>query len=117
MRRDRGVFWLPEVDAGIPFRSGMRALLRHRLAPPALRDAVLAGRRFGGEEALAAGIVHGVAAEDALLARTVERAAALAHKRPEAFGPLRAALLSEVADALDPALPPDRVDALPPGGS
>ena len=44
MREDRGFFCLPEVDARIPFRPGMLALLAARLAPPVLRDLVLRAR-------------------------------------------------------------------------
>jgi enoyl-CoA hydratase/carnithine racemase len=102
MRRDRGVFWLPEIDAGIPFRKGMRALLRHRLTPPTLRDAALTGRRFGGDEALVAGIVHEVTSDRELLPRALARAAELAPKPPAALAALRASLLGEVTNALDP---------------
>lgn len=108
MRADHGVFWLPEVDAGIPFRRGMRALLRHRLPPPALRDAALTGRRFGGREALAAGIVHEVTPAQALLPRALERAAALAGRSRKALAALRSGLLRGIADALDPGRTPPR---------
>jgi len=100
MLREGALFWLPEIDARIPFRPGMWALLRQRLAPSALRDATLAGRRYGGADALRDGIVHELAAEEDLLELAVERASELAGRSAESVGALRRALDDEVADAL-----------------
>jgi enoyl-CoA hydratase/carnithine racemase len=80
MRADRGFFCLPEVDIQIPFTAGMAGLIQARLTPQAAHDAMTTGRRYGGPDALAAGIVDALADEDAVLATAVERAAALAGK-------------------------------------
>ena len=64
MRADRGFWCLPEVDLGMPFAAGMAALIRARLTPQAAHEAMVTGRRYGGGDALAAGIVDRVADQD-----------------------------------------------------
>lgn len=64
MRADRGFWCLPEVDLGLPFAAGMSALVRGRLTPQVAHEAMITGRRYGGGDALAAGIVDRVADED-----------------------------------------------------
>ena len=82
MRADRGFFCLPEVDIGIPFTPGMSGLIAAKLPARAAHEAMTTGRRYGGEEAAAAGIVDEAAAEEDVLARALARAAALAGKDP-----------------------------------
>ena len=48
---------LPEADINIPFTPGMSALIQSRLSPPTAHEAMVAARRFGGEEAYARQIV------------------------------------------------------------
>lgn len=96
MREDRGFFCLPEVDINIPFTPGMSALIRSKLSTRTAREAMLTGRRYGGHEALEAGIVDEVAAEIDVMGRAVERAQALAGKdrgvvsaiKTEMYGPV-----------------------------
>lgn len=71
MRSDRGYWCLPEVDLGLPLTPVMYATVEAHIPRPALTDAVLTGRRFSGEEALEAGIVHEIHSADELLARAV----------------------------------------------
>jgi enoyl-CoA hydratase/carnithine racemase len=80
MREDRGYFCLPEVDIRIPFTPGMTAMLQARLAPQTAHEAMTTGRRYGGAEAVAAGIAHQAVAEDRVLPAAIERAEALADK-------------------------------------
>jgi enoyl-CoA hydratase/carnithine racemase len=79
-RADRGFFCLPEVDIRIPFTEAMAALIQAKLPQPAVHDAMALGRRYGGHEALAAGIVSTAAAEDELLPIAVAAAQDLAAK-------------------------------------
>jgi enoyl-CoA hydratase/carnithine racemase len=104
MRADRGYFCLPEVDLGLVFTPGMTALIRARLPAPTAHEAMLAGRRYGGEDALAAGIVHEAVPAERVLEAAVERAAALGGKQRGAVAGIKRSLYGEVLDAL--ALPP-----------
>ena len=80
MRRDRGFFCLPEVDLGIPFSPGMDALIKGRLPQTVAHEVMVTGQRYGGEAAVALGIMTEAADEDAVVPRAVEMAATLASK-------------------------------------
>ncbi|HEY9242716.1 MAG TPA: enoyl-CoA hydratase/isomerase family protein [Streptosporangiaceae bacterium] len=80
MRADRGYWCMPEADLGLPVTGPMYAVLETKLPRRAAQEAILTGRRFGGTDAAAAGIVqHAVPADD-VLPRAVELAAGLAAK-------------------------------------
>lgn len=80
MREDRGFFCLPEVDIRIPFSPGMAALVQAKLTPAVAHQVMLTGRRYGGGEAEAAGIVDAAFPESGVLPAAIERAAELAAK-------------------------------------
>ena len=100
MRADRGFWCLPEVDLGMPFAAGMSALIRARLTPQAAHEAMVTGRRYGGGDALAAGIVDQVADED----RVRESALELARHHVAKAGPnlaaIKVGMYGPVLDAL-----------------
>ncbi len=100
MRGDRGFFCLPEVDIRIPFTPGMSALIAARLPAQAAHQAMTTGRRYGGEEAAAAGIVDEATGEEELLARAQARAAALAGKDPVTLRTIKQRLYAPALDAL-----------------
>jgi Delta3-Delta2-enoyl-CoA isomerase len=100
MRSDRGYFCLPEVDIGIPFTHGMNALIRCRLPIATAHEAMTTGRRYGGEDARAAGIVAATAAEDEVLAVAVARADERAAKAGPVLGAIKARLYAEVIEVL-----------------
>lgn len=89
MRADRGYFCLPEVDISIPFTPGMSALIQARLPQPVQHEAMTTGRRYGGSDALAAGVVDAAVAENAVLSTAVERASALAGKAGPTLGAIK----------------------------
>jgi enoyl-CoA hydratase/carnithine racemase len=80
MREDRGFFCLPEVDIQIPFSDGMAALVQSKLVPAVAHEVMLTGRRFGGADAEASGIVDAALPEGDVLPVAGERAAGLAGK-------------------------------------
>lgn len=80
MREDRGFWCMPEADLGLPLTPEYLSVLTAKLPGRAVQEAVLTGRRFGGRDALAAGIVHRVAAEDEVLSQAVALAGDLAGK-------------------------------------
>ncbi len=100
MRADRGFFCLPEVDIHIPFSPGMAALLQARLPAATAHEAMTTGRRYGGKQALAAGIVQETAAEDDVLALAVARAGALTGKRGDTIGAIKSTMYAHVLAAL-----------------
>lgn len=100
MRADRGYFCLPEVDINIPFTVGMSALIAARLPQPALHEAMTTGRRYGGLDAAAAGIVDEAVSEDQVRARAIERAAAQAAKGADVLRTIKQRLYSDALSAL-----------------
>ncbi len=80
MRADRGYWCMPEADLGLPVTGPMYAVLEAKLPRRAAQQAILTGRRFGGTDAAAAGIVQQAVAADLVLPRAIELAAGLAAK-------------------------------------
>jgi enoyl-CoA hydratase/carnithine racemase len=105
MRADRGFFCLPEVDIHIPFTPSMGALLQARLSKRTAHEAMTTGRRYGGEDAAAAGIVDAAVAEDRVLAEAVERAAALAPKHGPTLGAIKEGMYADALVLLRDATP------------
>ncbi|WP_278315365.1 enoyl-CoA hydratase-related protein [Lolliginicoccus levis] len=101
MRSDRGFFCLPEVDLGMPFTVGMSALLNSRLPKQAAIEAMTTGRRYGGADALASGIVQAALPGEEVLPTAIERAASLIAKRGPNLGSIKrsihGALLGDLA--------------------
>ncbi|WP_327319386.1 enoyl-CoA hydratase-related protein [Streptomyces sp. NBC_01235] len=102
MRADRGFWCLPEADINIPFTPGMSALIQARLAlaPRSAHEAMVTARRYGGHDALAAGIVDHAVDEDAVRATTVEIAAAQAGKAGDTLRTIKSRLYAPVLAAL-----------------
>jgi enoyl-CoA hydratase/carnithine racemase len=92
MREDRGWICLSEVDAGVPIGAPMMNLVRAKLPAAAARDAVLAGKRFAADEAIAAGVADGKASQNDLLAEATKRASELAGKERGIFKTLKKTL-------------------------
>ncbi len=100
MREDRGYFCLPEVDIGLVFSPGMTQLLKARLPAATAHQAMVTGRRYGGTEAVAAGIMDEAVPADRVLAAAVERAAALAAKPRATVAAIKQAIYGDVVTAL-----------------
>lgn len=101
MRTERGFWSLPEAALSMPFTAGMAALVRTRLSDAAATEAMLTARRYGADDALAAGIVDETvgAGELAAQARTVaaQRAATAGANLAIIKAGLRAPLLANLA--------------------
>ncbi|MFG2193348.1 enoyl-CoA hydratase-related protein [Streptomyces sp. NPDC048639] len=100
MRADRGYICLPEVDIEIPFTPGLTALIRSRLTPQTAHRMVTSGHRYGGDEALAAGIVDETADQDTVRQRSIDLAASLAAKAGPTLGTIKVRLYQDVLRAL-----------------
>jgi Delta3-Delta2-enoyl-CoA isomerase len=100
MRADRGYFCLPEVDLGLPFTPGMSALIQSRLPAPTAHEAMVTGRRYGGEDAAAVGIVHRTAPETEVVSAALALAAPLAAKDGGTIAKIRTRMYAPVLEAL-----------------
>lgn len=85
-----------------PFTPGTNALITARLSPPVAHEAMVTARRYGGPDALAAGIVSELAPDDQVLERAVSRAEALAGKPREAMAAIKRGLYGPALDLLAP---------------
>jgi len=100
MRADHGFLCFPEVDIHIPFTPGMAALLQARLSKATAHTAMTTGRRYGGNEALAAGIVDATAGEGEVLAQAIARAQSLAGKRGDTIAAIKRVMYAPAVAAL-----------------
>lgn len=100
MREDRGYICLPEADLGLPFTPGMNSLLLNRLPRRTAHEVMVTGRRYGGAEAAAAGIVDLATSEDVLLPTAIERAAGQAPKNPDTLRAIKGRMYQETIDLL-----------------
>lgn len=89
MRADRGFFCLPEVDINIPFTPGMAALIQSKLLPATAHEAMTTGRRYGGTDALAKGVVDDAVPEEDVLPAALKRARALTGKNPQTLAAIK----------------------------
>ncbi|MCW2495712.1 enoyl-CoA hydratase-related protein [Jatrophihabitans sp.] len=106
MRVDRGFFCLPEVDINIPFTRGMAGLIQGRLSKRTAHESMTTGRRYGGDQALEAGIVDAVAAEGEVLNVALEIARPLVGKAGPTLATIKERMYPEALAALrDPADP------------
>ncbi|MBT2232279.1 enoyl-CoA hydratase-related protein [Nonomuraea sp. NEAU-A123] len=100
MRADRGFWCLPEASINIPFTPGMSALIQSRLTPQTAHEAMLTARRYGGHEAVAAGIVDHAVDENAVRTTAVELARAQAAKAGDTLATIRTRMYAPVLAAL-----------------
>jgi Delta3-Delta2-enoyl-CoA isomerase len=100
MRADRGYWCLPEADISIPFTHGMSALIQSRLTPQVAHEAMTTSRRYGGHDALAAGIVDRTADEQGVRPAAVEIALPQTTKAGPTLGTIKARMYAPVLDSL-----------------
>ncbi|KAJ5306960.1 hypothetical protein PENANT_c003G04982 [Penicillium antarcticum] len=73
MNPDRGFLCINELEFGVPLQTPMMAIFREKLAPVTFRNVVLEARRWGGRDALQAGIVDAVGGAPEALALIQDR--------------------------------------------
>jgi enoyl-CoA hydratase/carnithine racemase len=106
MRADRGYWCLPEVDINIPFTRAMAALIQSRLTSQTAHEAMLTGRRYGGTDAEAAGIIDRAASEDTVRPTALELAQTQTSKAGDTLATIKARMytttLALLRDPTDP---------------
>ncbi|MBS9533903.1 enoyl-CoA hydratase/isomerase family protein [Mycobacterium sp. M1] len=100
MRADRGFFCFPEVDILIPFTPGMAALIQAKLTPQTAVASMTTGRRFGGVDAAAVGIVDVTAGEGEVTPAAVGLLRPLAGKDRGTLGAIKATMFGGAVAAL-----------------
>jgi enoyl-CoA hydratase/carnithine racemase len=100
MRADRGFFCLPEVDLNLPFPPGMDALLRAKLSPATAIESMTTGRRYGGDDALAAGLVTAAVPEAEVLSASLEIVRPLTGKASPNLGVIKSTMFAEAVGML-----------------
>ena len=100
MRADRGYFCFPEADINIPFTPGMAALIQGKLTPASAVASMTTGRRFGGADALAIGLVDEIASEGEVVKVASERVRALAGKDRGTLGAIKSTMFAPAVTAL-----------------
>lgn len=101
MREDRGFFCLPEIDMGMTLVASMNQLVLDKLPRALCRDVLLTGKRYGGEEALQAGIVDACCAEAQLLDTAKKLAEPMMGKNRNALSGLKRDLNKEILAVID----------------
>lgn len=110
MRTERGFFCFPEVNIGIAFTEGMAALVQSKLSAVQARDAMLTGRRFGGDQAAAAGLVDEAVPVEQLVERAVQLVSENTPQHLDTLGAVKEIMYADAVKAL--ALPHRPVGAL-----
>jgi enoyl-CoA hydratase/carnithine racemase len=100
MRADRGYFCLPEIDIQLSFTPGMSALIQARLPAATAHTAMTTGRRYGGYEALEAGLVDQLADEGKVIDTAIAAAQPLAGKHSATLGAIKSVMYAEVLRGL-----------------
>ncbi len=100
MRADRGFFCFPEVDISIPFSPGMSAMIQALLTPNTAHEAMCTGRRYGGADALEAGIVSQALPLEELLPAATEIAHALAPKAGATLRTIRTTMYRQAIELM-----------------
>eukprot|EP01097_Dermamoeba_algensis_P005606 TRINITY_DN3560_c0_g1_i1.p2 TRINITY_DN3560_c0_g1~~TRINITY_DN3560_c0_g1_i1.p2 ORF type:complete len:118 (+),score=23.57 TRINITY_DN3560_c0_g1_i1:438-791(+) len=80
MNAEKGFYCFPEVDLGLPISQYFLPLLHGRLSVQTLTKSVLTGKRWGGNEAQAVGIVDQSLPDKELLQKAIAHAQGLAGK-------------------------------------
>lgn len=101
MRSDRGYLCFPEVDIQIPFTPGMSALITAKVIPRTAVDAMTTGRRYGGDEAAAAGLVDEVADIDELVEAAAARVREHAGKHRGTLREIKETMFAVAVTALE----------------
>jgi enoyl-CoA hydratase/carnithine racemase len=101
MRSDKGFFFFPEIDIGIPFLPGMIAFLKKAIPCDKFNEMTLTGRRCTATEMAASGVlVKACESEESLIAETMAFAKSLQKKRG-VFGEMKRRLHAGIIEIIE----------------
>jgi enoyl-CoA hydratase/carnithine racemase len=101
MRADKGFFFFPEIDIGIPFLPGMIAFLKKAIPYDTFNEMALTGKRYTAKEMAACGVlVKACESEETLIAETMAFAKSLQKKRG-VFGEMKRRLHAGIVEIID----------------
>lgn len=92
---------VPELLVGVPFPTVPLDLVRYALAPPKAQEAILTGRLYSPEEALAGGLIDELVPADQLLDRAREVAESFAAIAPDTYAMTKLAMRRDVIAGWD----------------
>lgn len=101
MRSDRGYFCLPEIDLKMGLHPVMNMLLKQKLSATTFTEALLTGKRYGGEDAAAAGIVNASCVETELMTQANSLISNLLGKDKATYGLLKQGLNDEILQTIE----------------
>jgi enoyl-CoA hydratase/carnithine racemase len=104
VRSDRGFACMPEIDLHMPLSSGMLALLQAKITDHrTLRDAILLGKRYGGEESAQLGLVDRAVSESEVLPQSTALAQQIAPKASDrkTYGSIKKAMYFKAVEELE----------------
>lgn len=97
---DKGFLCINELEFGVPLQTPMMAIFHEKLTPITFRNVILEARRFGGQDALQAGIVDAVGGLDEAMA--LIRDWKLPNKAATGiYGTMKEEMYARVLNALD----------------
>jgi Delta3-Delta2-enoyl-CoA isomerase len=100
VRRDRGYLCLPEIDLRRALSPASVALVQAKVPPAAWPDLLIAARRFGGPEAVEAGLASRAVPEEEVRTVAAELAASLAGKDAATLATVKQRLYGAVAERM-----------------
>ena len=101
MRADRGFFFFPEIDIGIPFLPGMIAFLKKAIPGEKFNEMALTGKRYTAGELAACGVfTKACENEEALIAETMAFAKSFQKKRG-VFAEMKCRLHAGIVEIID----------------
>jgi enoyl-CoA hydratase len=100
MARGVGRIGVTELLVGLPFPAIALEIMRSVTVPAHFREVIFGGGRYPAEAAISRGLVDAIVDPEALLARAVEAAQALASLSPAAFALSKSQTRQPVLDAM-----------------
>jgi enoyl-CoA hydratase/carnithine racemase len=101
MRADKGFFFFPEIDIGIPFLPGMIAFLKKAIPYDRFNEMTLTGKRYTAKEMAASGVLAKACdTEEALVAETMAFAKTFQKKRG-VFGEMKRRLHAGIVEIIE----------------